>query len=536
MKKQVLSALLGFMGLSLLSWGLNPSTLLAQSVSVLSTDTSNFPTLATEIQLEGGEKAIESDFQILDEDGTDIPFQLDDLSSSGMGTQGRMVLFLIDASSYTSGPPLQNFKQSILEFLKGGLIQEGDVYNVGYYNNKKDDGSAFRPVENDFSPNVAALRDRVDTKVTSGIEGDSSKAADAFLALTGALEYIVKSPNVGQKMIIFLSAAPDIRNAIYSADEIIEQARAEEIPIHTINYIISRVPNNPEIYRKISGRTNGINFAARSKPEIINAIGDIFDSPILNSNKGLQQYRLIFNTSVQADGIDHQYKINYRSEPPITVSYPAPNRRSPGGGGGFLQDYGLILIVIAGILLGLIYWQYNEMQIRKQEEIEQDEEDRERQEAELRRREGDRDRQVKDLQEKNIRLQEQLRAKEQELAKKIDEIPTVMNPEKFDPKNTIIAGGGAAPVLKVAAGAFRENFYLNKPLITIGRAPNNDIIIPEQTVSSKHATISIQNGSFFLKDLDSTNGTFVNGTRIDQKLLKSGDLIKLGAAQCQFEI
>ncbi|NJL14047.1 MAG: FHA domain-containing protein [Microscillaceae bacterium] len=72
--------------------------------------------------------------------------------------------------------------------------------------------------------------------------------------------------------------------------------------------------------------------------------------------------------------------------------------------------------------------------------------------------------------------------------------------------------------------------------MTIGRAANNDVAIPEQTVSSKHATITVQNGSFFINDLGSTNGTFVNGSRIDSKILKSGDLIKFGAAQARFEI
>ena len=143
---------------------------------------------------------------------------------------------------------------------------------------------------------------------------------------------------------------------------------------------------------------------------------------------------------------------------------------------------------------------------------------------------------IQELKEKNIRLQEQLKLKEQELAKKIDEVPTVIPPEKYDLKNTSISGGGGAPYLQISAGAFSENFRLNKPTITIGRATNNDIIIPEQTVSSKHATITIEKGSFFINDLGSTNGTFVNGSRISSKLLKSGDIIKLGAAHCRFEI
>jgi len=68
-------------------------------------------------------------------------------------------------------------------------------------------------------------------------------------------------------------------------------------------------------------------------------------------------------------------------------------------------------------------------------------------------------------------------------------------------------------------------------IVTIGRDPNNDAIVDHPTVSRYHAKIKRENGSFYLFDLDSTNGTFVNGKPVEEKrVLKVGDTIHIGSS------
>jgi pSer/pThr/pTyr-binding forkhead associated (FHA) protein len=62
-------------------------------------------------------------------------------------------------------------------------------------------------------------------------------------------------------------------------------------------------------------------------------------------------------------------------------------------------------------------------------------------------------------------------------------------------------------------------------------------VIPESTVSGKHATISNEGGNFYITDIGSTNGTFIDNQRIQGKhQLKPGDIIRVGAAQLKFVI
>lgn len=76
-----------------------------------------------------------------------------------------------------------------------------------------------------------------------------------------------------------------------------------------------------------------------------------------------------------------------------------------------------------------------------------------------------------------------------------------------------------------------KTFPLTEAEITIGRAEENDLSIPVLEVSRRHAVLTQQEGGYLLRDLGSTNGTFVDRKRVGGKyLLKPGDTIMLGDA------
>ncbi len=83
-------------------------------------------------------------------------------------------------------------------------------------------------------------------------------------------------------------------------------------------------------------------------------------------------------------------------------------------------------------------------------------------------------------------------------------------------------------------GQVLAEYNMNKERYTIGRLPDNDIRIDNPAVSGHHSLIiNILNDSF-LEDLNSTNGTYVNGKLIKKHALQHGDLITVGHHQLRF--
>ena len=72
-------------------------------------------------------------------------------------------------------------------------------------------------------------------------------------------------------------------------------------------------------------------------------------------------------------------------------------------------------------------------------------------------------------------------------------------------------------------------FALEKELMVMGRDASCDIQLPDQGVSRRHAEIYRVGKLFFIRDLGSRNGTFVNDERVDEELLREGDIIMMGA-------
>ncbi|HJL15204.1 MAG TPA: sigma 54-interacting transcriptional regulator [Sandaracinaceae bacterium LLY-WYZ-13_1] len=71
--------------------------------------------------------------------------------------------------------------------------------------------------------------------------------------------------------------------------------------------------------------------------------------------------------------------------------------------------------------------------------------------------------------------------------------------------------------------------------LTIGSASSNDLVLTDGTVSRRHAMVAVQGERYLLRDLDSTNGTLVDGTRVKEAYLAPGARIELGDTEILFQ-
>ncbi|NPA68762.1 MAG: FHA domain-containing protein [Chlorobi bacterium] len=83
--------------------------------------------------------------------------------------------------------------------------------------------------------------------------------------------------------------------------------------------------------------------------------------------------------------------------------------------------------------------------------------------------------------------------------------------------------------INIKGKGFDKTYFFEKQLISIGRGTNNDVVIPDLTVSGKHAVISKEDNDFYIRDLGSTNGIKVKKKKVKKYKLKQKDTVKLGA-------
>jgi hypothetical protein len=95
---------------------------------------------------------------------------------------------------------------------------------------------------------------------------------------------------------------------------------------------------------------------------------------------------------------------------------------------------------------------------------------------------------------------------------------------------------GAFPKLSYSYQGNNGSIEVNCPVFTIGRETTNMFYIQLNTVSKKHAVIKFhENGTYSITDTGSSNGTMVNGEKISETTLKSGDFIQIGDIGITFQ-
>ena len=83
-------------------------------------------------------------------------------------------------------------------------------------------------------------------------------------------------------------------------------------------------------------------------------------------------------------------------------------------------------------------------------------------------------------------------------------------------------------------GVVIKEVQLSKDRTSLGRRPYNDIVIDNLAVSGEHAVLQMSGTEVYVEDLNSTNGTYVNGKAIKKQLLQHADVVEIGKYKISF--
>ncbi|NUZ04452.1 FHA domain-containing protein [Piscinibacter koreensis] len=83
-------------------------------------------------------------------------------------------------------------------------------------------------------------------------------------------------------------------------------------------------------------------------------------------------------------------------------------------------------------------------------------------------------------------------------------------------------------------GVVIKEVQITKDKTTLGRRPYNDIVIDNLAVSGEHAVLQMVGADVFIEDLNSTNGTYINGKAVKKQLLAHNDTVEIGKYKIKF--
>ena len=92
----------------------------------------------------------------------------------------------------------------------------------------------------------------------------------------------------------------------------------------------------------------------------------------------------------------------------------------------------------------------------------------------------------------------------------------------------VVEAEGAALVIRAGGGRAGESFSVTEDRVSIGRSPDAGVFLDDVTVSRNHALLVRRKDGFYIDDLGSLNGTYVNRRRIESHRLADGDEIQVG--------
>jgi hypothetical protein len=96
------------------------------------------------------------------------------------------------------------------------------------------------------------------------------------------------------------------------------------------------------------------------------------------------------------------------------------------------------------------------------------------------------------------------------------------------------AASGAALVIRSGGGRSGESFSLAGERMRVGRSPEAEVFLDDVTVSRNHAVLVRRRDGYYIDDLGSLNGSYVNRRRIESHLLQNGDELQIGKYKLTF--
>ena len=484
----------------------------AQTFQITQVDASAFPNIA--VKLKADKEVDKSSFTIKDNNKEINDFQLVNLDSTSR-VKG-IVCFLIEASGFISDYQLSFVKKAINKFLLG--LNKNYRVNVCYYLKSNSEGM-LRKLSSEFTNDFQSLITDLNSKVYK--IRDHSPVTDVYKVVYECLEYIGNKTNLpSDKSIILISTGNNNGTSAFSIHECEEKANNTGIIINSIG-LRSATQNAVDNLKILSEKTNGIYHFAKDQDDLTLALQQISGKYYSNDLPKDHEYQLLYksNAKITDDSVNIGVTYSGNEQKAMYDVSAGQSQKS------FIQKNRILLYVIGAaiILFSIFLIVFLKNRSKAKENALRTQAEKRLEEERLR------------VMQEGITSEKTTASAEVHGSSQDTVVSGNLNSEraKENLSRTKVAGI-KVPQLTVLQNGVRETYSLKELNTSLGRNSDNDIIIPDSTVSGKHAIVSIENNKIYIKDNNSTNGTFVNDNKVTRSELFDKDTIRLGKVAIQY--
>lgn len=405
---------------------------------------------------------------------------------------------------------LSFYKEALKEAL-GGIQLQGLKVNIAVFDRVRNDGTqAVFPLLPEYTSNNAALIRAIDKIEPRNDIFSNNQSADLYHAIYEGLEDLKKAK--GAKNLLVLSAAFNNKWSSHTSSESAKAfAQKNDIAVYSLQYRIQGYEHHK--LTDLAHANYGAEMVTNKEQEASQFLRQTLMA--LRENQGNKYY--LEYTSLQPPTGETFVATLIMGDHSIEFLAQTPDRQS------WVWYTALGIFFLLALLLLIFY-------LRKKNK---------KSEAEK-----------KELEEKIAAEKRSAETIRQDLGHQASELETLKRQEAdraskaakdaFEKEQMAkMKAYGQLPYLQYVAnngnGLKTLNYTIDKPVYSIGRAPDNDLVLNDKSVSRHHAVIDFKEDGYYLKDQNSTAGTKVNGERlVGAKKMQPNAVVSLGNVNVSF--
>ncbi len=503
----------------LLSMLLSASTF-AQMKQIGEAKTDSFPSVTVRVNLRDPEIKPATFFNVED-GGKDVKFTLKDSAPKDSGRTKSILILWEYLPSAERAAQAKFFREVLVKALPD-ILEEGDELGISTFawSTPGQTGKYLFPLEpTGFGNNTEALSASVTKAISPNGKGiDEAHGSELFPAISEGIDQLATRKSATKMLIVLSGEFPNIFNRNDGEAMVTAKAIKADVAVYNMRF----EPKNAKYFLDdLAKNTHGLSFAVnKSDPTAASGAMLGFAEEAVQRSLGMN-YVFTFATESQRDGKTHPLQIKAGTDV-LSLNYEAPSL----GFGGWIQAnlilFVLIIVLILGAAVGIFLWMRKRNADAEQRRLE---EQRKLEQVESAGKETE-----GRLQQQNSAL-ERIQREEQDRRKKIADEQRKAEAER-ETKALLeeMYANGRQPRLTTILNGHPLTMELPSPVTTVGRDASCDVQVADQTMSRTHFQVIYQNGKYLLLDLGSTNGTLLNGSRMQQSELRHGDQIKAGEA------